>query len=100
MIVFGYAKDYYYSGDSTLVIRVRIPNIHGPYRREDAKGKTIHNYVEDADLPYYQSVLLPRNPNDGDVLALTPLSESSTNLDFLVIGLTGASYSSPSALRL
>ena len=100
MIVFGYAKDYYYTGDSTLIIRVRIPNIHGPYRREDAKGNTIRNYVKDEDLPYYQSVLLPRLPNDGDVLALTPLSESSTNLDFLVIGLTGASYSSPSALRL
>lgn len=100
MIVYGFAKDYYYTGDSTLVVRVRIPNIHGPYKKEDAKGKKIHNYVNDEDLPYYQSLLLPRHPHDGDVVALAPLSESSTNLDFLVIGLTGASYSSPTALRL
>lgn len=95
MIVFGYVKDYYYSGDSTLLIRVRIPNVHGPYRKEDAKGQTIHNYVKDEDLPYYQSVLLPRNPNEGDVVALTNLSNSNTNTNFFVIGLTGASYSSP-----
>ena len=100
MIVFGYVKDYYYSGDDTIMIRVRIPNIHGPYKREDAKGKKIRNYVQDSDLPYYQSLMLPRAPHDGDVVALTPLSDSSTNLDFLVIGLTGASYSSPSALRM
>ena len=100
MIVFGYAKDYYYTGDSTIVVKVRVPNIHGPYKKEDAKGKTLHNYVDDVDLPYYQSVMLPRAPHDGDVVVLTPLSESNSNLDFLVIGLTGSSYDSPSALRL
>lgn len=100
MVVFGYAKDYYYTGDNTLMIRVRIPNIHGPYRREDAKGKTIRNYVSDNDLPYYQSVLLPHLPVEGEVVALTPLTESSTNLELLVIGLMGASYSSPSTMRL
>lgn len=100
MIVFGYAKDYYYTGDSTLLVRVRIPNIHGPYRREDAKGQTIHNYVKDENLPYYQSVLLPRNPNDGDVVALTNLSNSNTNTNFFVIGLTGATYFSSSTNKL
>jgi hypothetical protein len=95
MIVFGYAKDCYYTGDTTLVVRVRIPNIHGPYRKEDAKGQTIRNYVEDKDLPYYQSLILPRLPNEGDVVALTATSNSNTNTNFLVIGLTGASYSSP-----
>jgi hypothetical protein len=95
MIVFGYAKDSYYTMDSILVVRVRIPNIHGPYKKEDAKGKTIHNYVEDKDLPYYQSLLLPRLPNEGDVVALTATSNSNTNTNFLVIGLTGATYSTP-----
>lgn len=95
MIVFGYAKDYYYTGDSTLVVRVRIPSIHGPFKKGDAKGKTIRNYVEDRDLPYYQSLLLPRLPNDGDVVALANLSNSNTNTSFIVLGLTGASYYSP-----
>ena len=98
MVVFGYAKDYYYAGDNTLMIRVRIPNIHGPYRKADANGKILHNYVSDNDLPYYQSVLLPHLPVDGEVVALVPLTESNTNLDLLVIGLTGASYSSPTTI--
>lgn len=92
MVVFGYAKDSYYTGDNTLLIRVRIPNVHGPYRKEDAKGQILRNYVEDADLPYYQSLILPHQPNDGDVVALVNLSNSNTNANFLVIGLTGASY--------
>lgn len=98
MVVFGYAKDCYYTNDNTLMVRVRIPNIHGPYFREDAKGKTLHNYVSDNELPYYQSLLLPHLPVEGEVVALMPMTESSTNLEFLVIGLTGASYSSPSTL--
>ena len=100
MVVFGYAKDYYYTGDNTLMVRVRIPNIHGPYKQKDAQGKTIRNYVSDGDLPYYQSLLLPHLPTEGEVVALTPLSDSSTNLNFLIIGLTGASYSSPTTMRL
>lgn len=100
MVMFGYAKDYYYTGDNTLMIRVRVPNIHGPYRKQDAKGKTIRNYVSDNDLPYYQSLLLPHLPVEGEVVALTPISESNSNLDFIVIGLTGASYSSPTTMSL
>lgn len=100
MVMFGYAKDYYYTGDNTLMIRVRVPNIHGPYRKQDAKGKTIRNYVGDNDLPYYQSLLLPHLPVEGEVVALTPISESNSNLEFIVIGLTGASYSSPTTMSL
>jgi hypothetical protein len=45
-------------------------------------------------------VLLPRNPNDGDVVALTNLSNSNTNTNFFVIGLTGATYFSSSTNKL
>lgn len=94
MVVFGYVKSYKYSNDSTLLVQVRIPAIHGPYKQRDAKGQTIRNYVRDEELPFYQSVLLPHLPGDGEVVALTSLSDSSTNKDFLVIGLTGATYQS------
>ena len=100
MVVYGYAKEYYYTGDNTLMIKVRIPNIHGPYRKEDSKGKTLRNYVSDDDLPFYQSLLLPHLPAEGEVVALTGISESPSNLDFLVLGLTGASYSSPTTMRI
>ena len=92
MITYGYAKSYYYSNDSTLYIQVRIPSIHGPFYKEDAKGKTIRNYVQDKDLPKYPSLLLPHLPSDGEVVALATLNSSKN--DFLVIGLTGGSYSS------
>lgn len=94
MMVLGYAKDYYYAGDSSLMVKVRIPNIHGPYKQSDAKGKIIHNFVEDSDLPYYQSVLLPQMPKDGDVVVLANMNSSERNPNFLVVGLTGASYTS------
>lgn len=94
MIVYGYAKQYSYSADHSSQVQVRIPSIHGPYRREDAKGKTIRNYVEDADLPWYKSLLLDHSPVDGEVVALINTSGSNNNTDFLVIGFTGASYSS------
>ena len=90
MIVFGYTKDYRYSGDGTLMIRVRIPAVHGPMVPADARGQVIRNYVRDSDLPYYPSLLLPHLPADGEVVALTSMNEKST--DFLVIGLTGGSY--------
>lgn len=90
MVVYGYAKEYYYTGDGTLLIRVRIPNIHGPYKQSQYDGKSVHNYVRDKELPFYQSVLLPHLPTDGDVVAL--LSLNSGNSDFIVIGMTGGSY--------
>lgn len=98
MLVFGYAKDYYYAGDSTLRIRVRIPSIHGPYKQTDAKGQTIRNYVKDSDLPYYQSLLLPQYPKEGDVVALVNTKDNSNNTDFIIIGLTGSSYISGNSL--
>ena len=90
MVVFGYTKDYKYSGDGTLMIRVRIPAVHGPMFPSDARGQVIRNYVRDSELPYYPSLLLPHLPADGEVVALTSMNEKST--DFLVIGLTGGSY--------
>lgn len=94
MIVYGYAKQYQYSADNSSQVQVRIPSIHGPYRQEDAKGQTIHNYIQDEDLPWYPSLLLDHSPTDGEVVALVSTSNSERNTDFLVIGFTGASYSS------
>lgn len=92
MITYGYAKDYYYTNDGTLMIKVRIPSIHGAYSQADYKGKTIRNYVSDDSLPYYPSLLLQHLPTDGDVVALMSSNSSKNNL--LVIGLTGGSYDS------
>ena len=90
MIVYGYAKATKYSGDGTLMVQTRIPNIHGPYRVADYKGKTIRNYTQDQDLPWYPSLILPHLPGDGDIVAVESLDGTSSN--FLIIGLTGGSY--------
>ena len=90
MIVFGYVKGTKYAGDGTLLIQTRIPNIHGPYLLSDYKGKKIRNYTKDEDLPWYQSVLLPYLPGDGEVVALTSLDGTSSS--WLILGLTGGSY--------
>lgn len=92
MVVYGYAKSYYYTGDGTLQVQVRIPQIHGPYTESGYQGQRVRNYTRDADLPYYPSLLLPHLPVEGEVVALT--SVDSKNSLFLVIGLTGGSYSS------
>lgn len=91
MVVYGYAKNYYYDSQGCMYIQVRIPNIHGAYRQQDYKGKTVRNYTLDENLPYYKSVVLPRTPNEGDVVALTSMSDGSGS-DFLVVGLTGGKY--------
>ena len=92
MTVFGYVKDYMYASDGTLLIRVRIPVIHGPWNESDLvnKSHTIsrRSYVRDADLPYYQSVLLPHLPAEGEVVMLHEINDN----EFAVIGLTGGSY--------
>lgn len=90
MIVNGYVKDYMYTGDGTLMIRARIPSIHGPMNQREYNGQQVYNYVRDEDLPYYPSVLLPHLPNDGEVVAMMSLNESSS--EFMIIGLTGGSY--------
>lgn len=92
MIIFGYAKQYRYCGDGTLQIQVRIPTIHGPYSMKEYCGKKVKNYVADKDLPYYTSLLLPHLPNDGEVVALLSMNDSST--EFIVIGMTGGFYTS------
>ena len=87
MIAFGFAKDYTYDGDGTLKIQVRIPSIHGPYRQQSTKGI----YVQDKDLPWLTSLLLPSMPAEGDVLALQTMTDSKSS-EFIVIGLTGGNY--------
>lgn len=90
MIVNGYCKGYKYAGDGTLMIQVRIPSIHGPMTQYEYRGKSVRNYVEDTDLPWYPSLLLPHMPAEGEVVALT--STNSKNSEFMVLGLTGGSY--------
>ena len=90
MIVYGYAKKTKYAGDGTLMIQVRIPNIHGPYKTAQYNGKTIRNYTQDRDLPWYPSLLLPHLPGEGEVVAISSLDNTSSN--WLVIGLTGGSF--------
>lgn len=90
MITFGYAKDYKYTNDGTLMIQVRIPSVHGAYKQSNYMGKPIRNYTLDADLPWYPSVLLPHLPTEGEVVAIAGMNNA--NSDFLVIGLTGGSY--------
>lgn len=92
MITYGYAKSYHYTGDGTLMIKCRIPSIHGPYSKKDYMGKVVRNYVEDDNLPEYPSLLLPHLPIEGEVVALASLD--SAHSDMIVIGLTGGSYSS------
>ena len=90
MIVYGYVKDTKYAGDGTLMIQVRIPNVHGPYLLSDYNGKRVRNYTRDKDLPWYPSLLLPYMPGDGEVVALTSLDTTSSS--WLILGLTGGSY--------
>ena len=90
MITYGYAKDYKYTNDGTLMIRTRIPSIHGPYHQSSYNGKSVRNYVRDEDLPYYPSLLLPHLPSDGEVVAVSSLDKS--NSQFIILGLTGGHY--------
>lgn len=88
MFVYGYAVDYYYTGDGSIMVKVRIPNIHGPWKRTDSNGKK--RYVEDENLPYYPGLVMPHRPNPGDVVLLSSTNNTMNNL--VVLGLTGASY--------
>lgn len=90
MIVYGYAKGYQHRSDGTLEVQVRVPSIHGPFKQSEYKGNKVKNYTLDSNLPYYTSVELPRNPNDGDVVML--ITSSDKKSEFMVIGLTGGSY--------
>lgn len=90
MITYGYAKDYRYTGDGTLMIQVRIPSVHGAYNQSNYRGQTVRNYTRDDDLPWYPSLLLPHLPNEGEVVAVSSINNA--NNEFIVIGLTGGSY--------
>lgn len=90
MVVNGYCMGYKYAGDGTLMLQVRIPSIHGPMSQYEYGGKTVRNYTEDSDLPWYQSLLLPHLPAVGEVIAL--ISTNNKNSEFIALGLTGGSY--------
>ena len=90
MIIHGYVKSYKYAGDGTLLIQVRIPTIHGPMNQKEYNGAAKRNYVSDENLPYYQSLLLPHLPAEGEVVML--LSKNEKTSEFVVLGLTGGSY--------
>lgn len=90
MIVYGFVKQYRYTGDGTMLIQVRIPSIHGPINKSEYKGQKIRSYTEDNDLPWYPSVLLPYLPNEGEVVMLSSINASQSS-GFVVIGLTGGS---------
>ncbi len=92
MIVYGYAKQYKYTSEGTLLVQVRIPSVHGPMYKKDFNGKSVKRYTADSDLPWIQSLLLPHLPSEGDVVALSSVDNTSNN--WLVIGLTGGQYSS------
>lgn len=88
MFIYGYVKDYRYTGDGTFEVQVRIPNIHGPYKQTSSRGKKA--YVKDEDLPWYPSILMPHLPREGEVVLLS--STNNTMNDLVVLGLTGGSY--------
>lgn len=90
MITYGFAKELRKNEDGTCDIKVRIPSIHGPYKQSDAKGRTIRNYVKDSDLPWYPSVILCKDPEEGDVLVIETIDSSNNN--FIVLGITGGKY--------
>lgn len=92
MVIYGYVKDTYYSNDGVLQVKVRIPSIHGPYEMKQYNGKQVRNYVQDKDLPYYDSLLLPYIPKEGEVVALSTMNSGEN--DYIVLGLTGGSYQS------
>ena len=90
MIIFGYAIETRTSDEGVLEIKTRVPLIHGPYDLLEYKGRPTHGYIADSKLPWYQSVVLPKDPQKGDVVALTPLDDGKA--DFLIVGLMGSSY--------
>ena len=92
MIVYGYAKQTRYNNDGILEIQTRLPQIHGPYLQSDAKGKTIHNYTRDQDLPYYQALISNDiRVSDGDVVILES-ENPGMGAGMIITGVTGANY--------
>ena len=91
MILLGYAIKYRYADNGTTEIQVRIPNIHGPMNKSEYQGKTAKGYVDEKDLPYYMSVIMPHMPSYGDVVVLESVSDNANR--WVVIGLTGGNYS-------
>ena len=91
MITLGYAITYRYAANGTTEVQVRIPNVHGPMNKSEYQGKTANGYVEEKDLPYFMSVIMPHMPSYGDVVVLEAVSENKHR--WVVIGMTGGNYS-------
>lgn len=89
MLTYGIVKDSDMRQDGTFWIKVRIPSIHGSDNLSLYDGRTVHNLVQDKDLPWYQSVYLQNIPKQGDIVALESLN--SSNNEFIVIGLMKSS---------
>lgn len=71
-------------------IQVRIPSVHGAYKKSDYKGKTPKNYVNDKDLPWYPSIESVTNRTVGSIAVLLAVNPSASS--FIVIGTTGSEY--------
>lgn len=84
MIVYGIVKESDNRSDGTLWLKLRIPLIHGADNQSMYGGNVIHNYVLDADLPWYQSIQLPAIPSFGSIVALSTINNSKN--EFIVIG--------------
>jgi len=89
MITFAFVKDCYYAGDGTMMVKCRIPSVHGPLSEKEYRGQAVRNYVRDENLPYCQSLLLPYEPKVDEVVAVASLDDGKST--FIVIGLTGGS---------
>lgn len=92
MIVYGIVVDSKYEASGEFLVKVRVPSIHGPVDQKEYRGRRVHTYTPDSDLPYYHSLLLPHVPAYGEIVAIASTGDSSSN--WLVLGYTGASYSS------
>lgn len=90
MVTTGYAIKYRYADNGTTEVQVRIPNVHGPMNKSEYNGKTARNYVEEEDLPYFMSVIMPHMPSYGDVVVLE--SNHTSQREWTVIGMTGGNY--------
>ena len=56
MIVYGYAMQYQYTSEGTLLIQVRIPSIHGPMNTKENPLETTQATKTYLGIPhcYYQ----------------------------------------------
>ena len=90
MLTYGYILDTRENDMGGREFQVRIPSVHGAYRKSEYKGKTPRNYVEDDDLPWYVVLTSVGEPLTGEVAVLAAIN--SSNNQFVVLGTTGSVY--------